>query len=126
MKKTVFVFVLLVFFLVVSVFGLFSFYSGFFEKVDLAGGRENFMKYCVVCHGEKGHGDGVRSADLLVSPDNIYSEITNVLGFKGELINSVLEGDNGEGGSMPAFKDDLTAQDVNDILEYVRSVNEVN
>ncbi|GAM74444.1 hypothetical protein JCM19241_5640 [Vibrio ishigakensis] len=60
---------------------------------------------------------------LEVKPDNIHAELTNSFGMKFELIDSVLQGDNGQNGVMPAFKDTLTEKDVNDIFEYIKSIN---
>ncbi|WP_274792850.1 c-type cytochrome [Vibrio harveyi] len=40
-----------------------------------------------------------------------------------ELIGSVLEGGNGQGGAMPPFKTVLSENEVNDIFEYIKSIN---
>lgn len=94
-----------------------------YSNYDLTNGQEKYLVHCIACHGERGFGDGGLAAQLQVSPDNIYSEVSNPLGLKAELIASVLDGDNGEGGQMPAFKGVLTEQDVNDVLEYIRDMN---
>ena len=94
-----------------------------FGPADIANGKVQFMKHCIDCHGEIGHGDGLAADSFIVSPDDIYSEITNPFGFKSELIYSVMEGDNGQGGNMPAYKHILTESDVNDILEFIRSLH---
>jgi len=110
-----------------SVCGLFTFkfYSdNQYGEPDLANGQIKFNLNCRSCHGEKGLGDGIIANSLIVSPDNIYSELTNPFGLKLELINSVLEGDNGQDGVMPAFKKTLSAADVNDIFAYIKSINE--
>ncbi|OAN11478.1 cytochrome C [Photobacterium jeanii] len=90
---------------------------------DLANGKVKFNTNCAVCHGDRGLGDGLAAASLTISPDNIYEEVSNPFGLKSELISSVLDGDNGQGGLMPAFKTTLTEKDVDDILEYVRHAN---
>ena len=77
-----------------------------------------------MCHGDKGLGDGPGGQVLGVSPDNIYEELSNPFGMKMELISSVIEGDNGQQGVMPAFRDVLSAKDVDDIFEYIRDINE--
>jgi len=104
--------------------GVFYWEAKEYGAYDLVNGQEKYQMHCVACHGQRGFGDGAIAAQLQVSPDNIYSEISNPLGLKAELIASVLEGDNGEGGKMPAFKGVLTAKDVNDVLEYIRNVND--
>jgi len=110
-----------------SVCGLFTFklYSdNQYGEPDLANGQVQFKLNCQVCHGDKGDGNGIVANSLIVSPDNIYTELTNPFGLKLELINSVLEGDNGQDGIMPAFKDSLSANDVNDIFAYIKTINE--
>ncbi|MCK6264652.1 cytochrome c [Vibrio sp. ZSDE26] len=94
-----------------------------YGEPNLTNGKEKYTNNCAVCHGERGHGDGVVAATLKVSPDNIYQEITNPFGFSYELINSVLDGDNGQEGLMPAFKGVLSKKDVNDIFGHIKSVN---
>lgn len=79
---------------------------------------------CQVCHGDKGEGNGIIANTLIVQPDSIYEELTNPLGLKYELIGSVLEGDNGQDGIMPAFKNSLSGRDVNDIFAYIKTINE--
>ncbi|WP_157372567.1 c-type cytochrome [Photobacterium marinum] len=60
---------------------------------------------------------------LVVSQDNIYDKLMNLFGMKTELINSVLDGDSDQGGVMPALKSTLSKADVNDIFEYIKSIN---
>ncbi len=91
---------------------------------NLANGKEQYASHCIGCHGVKGHGDGVLAADLEVPADNISEELANPFGFKQELIASVYTGDNGQQGRMPAFQGVLTKNDISDILEYIRSINE--
>lgn len=104
-------------------FGLKAFTDNLYGQADIINGKALYTNNCAVCHGPQGHGDGVAAKGLTVSPDNIYEEVVNPFGFKAELINSVLEGDNGQDGVMPAFKGTLTEQDVNDILGYIESIN---
>ncbi|MGF1832931.1 c-type cytochrome [Photobacterium sanguinicancri] len=94
-----------------------------YGEYDLTNGKAKFLANCAVCHGNRGLGDGIASGTLTVSPDNIYDELKNPFGLKQELISSVLDGDNGQGGLMPAFQTTLTEKDVNDIFGYIESVN---
>ena len=120
--------------ILVTVIGLFG--AGFFGvryisnasygPADLDRGQRAFTTHCVACHGSKGLGDGVAAAGMVIKPDNIYQELTNPLGFKAELIQSVLEGDNGQNGSMPAFKGILSEDDINDIFGYVLDLNAID
>ena len=95
-----------------------------YSEVDVANGKSQYLANCVFCHGDQGHGNGTVAIALEVKPDNIFEEIKNPFGLKMELIQSVLEGDNGQQGQMPAFGHALTKEDVNDIFAYIESINE--
>ena len=90
---------------------------------DVANGKTAFLDYCLVCHGEKGRGDGPASHAMSVKPDDIHRELANPFGLKAELIDSVLNGDNGQNGTMPAFKGVLTEKEIVDIFGYIASIN---
>lgn len=124
MKKTLTYLIGLVFFSAAAFFGAKTYTDNMHGKPNLVSGKSLYDTNCSICHGTRGLGDGVAASSLAISPDNIYEEIINPLGFKYELINSVLEGDNGQEGSMPAFNTILTEKDVNDILEYIRNTNQ--
>ncbi len=94
-----------------------------YGPADLANGKVQYTTYCIDCHGVNGHG-GPRGASLQVPADSIVEELANPLGLKQELIWSVYTGDNGQQGQMPAFRGVLSKKDINDALEYIRSVNE--
>lgn len=104
-------------------FGVKTYTDSRYSDVDLVNGQTQFTNNCLVCHGDRGHGDGVLAISLNVKPNNIAEELNNPLSMKFELIDFVLEGDNEQSGTMPAFKGMLSEQDVNDILEYVKSIN---
>ncbi|ELV8772719.1 cytochrome c [Vibrio harveyi] len=115
-----------VFLLLVSSFG-FAGYKWFtdnqYGEADLVAGKQRFESYCVSCHGDKGHGDGLVAKAMDIKPDNISAELLNPFGTKVELIGSVLEGGNGQGSAMPPFKTVLSENEVNDIFEYIKSIN---
>ncbi|MET2853100.1 c-type cytochrome [Vibrio owensii] len=94
-----------------------------YGEADLAAGKQHFQSYCVSCHGDKGHGDGLVAKATNIKPDNIFDELTNPFGTKVELIGTVLEGENGQSGAMPPFKSVLSEKQVNDIFEYIKSIN---
>ena len=90
---------------------------------NAANGETAYLANCAVCHGEQGRGDGLASHAMSVKPDDIYLELTSPFGFNAELIDSVLNGDNGQNGTMPAFKGVLTEKDIVDIFGYIASIN---
>jgi len=82
---------------------------------EFASARVNFQKNCIACHGEKGEGGRVeiegkkfkvpnlREGHALHHPDD-------------EFVKQISEGDE----EMPAFKDKLTAQEINDLVRFIR------
>ncbi len=122
--KSVMVYFIIPIVLCVSGFFGIKFYSdNQFGEPDIINGKAQFVSSCAACHGMKGLGDGPISNTLAVAPDNIYEELINPFGFKFELISSVMDGDNGQGGLMPAFRGILTEKDINDIFGYIESIN---
>jgi len=41
------------------------------EDEIIAGGRLQYQRYCVVCHGETGKGDGILAETLLIKPADL-------------------------------------------------------
>lgn len=82
---------------------------------ELASARINFQKHCVACHGEKGEGGRVevegkklkvpalREGHALDHPDEKF-------------VKQITEGDD----DMPAFKDKLKPEEINDLVRFVR------
>jgi mono/diheme cytochrome c family protein len=82
---------------------------------ELASARANFAKHCATCHGEKGAGgrvtvDGkklkvpsLREGHALTHPDD-------------KLVIQINEGDE----EMPAFKDKLKPEEINDLVRFIR------
>lgn len=96
-----------------------------YEPPNVANGKTAYISNCLLCHGEQGRGDGIASHAMPIKPDDIYKELTNPFGFKAELISSVLNGDNGQDGTMPAFNETLTEKEIVDIFGYIVSVNQL-
>ncbi|MGY3572355.1 cytochrome c [Vibrio sp. SCSIO 43135] len=94
--------------------------SGQVLSADLANGEQQFTSLCVSCHGEKGHGDGVAGKALSEAPSNIYDGLTSFWESEAELMDTVLNGNEG----MPAWKSVLSENDVKDIFAYIRQINQ--
>jgi mono/diheme cytochrome c family protein len=82
---------------------------------ELAAARTNYQKICVACHGETGEGGLV----------TVEGKKLKVPSFKSthaakepdsEFIEQIQEG----GDGMPAFKDKLSAQEIADLVKFVR------
>ncbi len=83
-------------------------------------GEQTYKTLCQSCHGEKGHGDGIAGKALSEQPSNIYDGLTSWFETEGELIDTVLNGNE----EMPAWNAVLTEQEVKQIFAYIREVNE--
>ncbi len=75
----------------------------------------NFQKNCQVCHGEKGQGGTVtiegRKLKVPSLRDGHALEHTDE-----KFVNQITEGDE----EMPAFKDKLSPNEINDLVRFIR------
>ena len=88
------------------------------DKVSPNKGKAIYTTYCINCHGSKGQGDGPMG-QMLIPP---AADLT-VLGKKSdkELLGTIRNGR--PGPAMPSWKGNLSAQDITDVLSYVRSLS---
>ena len=86
------------------------------DKGNPINGKAVYTANCINCHGTKGHGDGPMG-QMLIPP---AADLT-VLGEKPnkELLRAIRNGRSGT--AMPAWKDNLSVQDIADVLSYVRT-----
>ena len=86
---------------------------------DPAKGKVVFEKLCVICHGAQGKGDGPAGQMMMPRPPDFTSP--KIKGKPdGELPKSIQNGR--PPATMPAFKEQLSAQQVSDVLAYIRSL----
>ena len=91
------------------------------KKHDLMGdpevGMQLYQKYCQVCHGVEGDGDGIMTKLMGITPmDHTNPNETNRLSNE-ELVRSILDG---KGGFMPAWRGILSQGDVEALVSYIR------
>ena len=94
------------------------------QAQDAAAGKEIYEQYCALCHGPEGKGDGSLSANLDPKPRNhTDGAYMNTL-TDAHLLKVVGEGGAAAGLSpiMPAWKDILAAQQIQDVVAFVRSL----
>lgn len=85
---------------------------------DPANGKVVYEKFCVTCHGAQGKGDG--PAGMMMTPRPADFTNAKIKGKPdGELLKSIQDGR--PPTTMPAFKDQLSAQQISDVLAYTRS-----
>ena len=91
------------------------------SKFELLGdpelGARLYQKYCAVCHGEEGYGDGVMTQILEMEPlDHTNPVVMNRM-TNDDMIAAILSG-NGE--YMPAWEGILNRDEVEALVSYIR------
>ena len=91
---------------------------------DAAAGQEIYAQYCALCHGPEGKGDGSLSANLDPKPRN-HTDGAYMNALSDAQLLKVI----GSGGAaadlspiMPAWKDILSAQQIQDVVAFVRTL----
>jgi len=84
-------------------------------------GMQLYQKYCQVCHGEEGDGDGIMTRLMGIMPmDHTNPNETNRLDNE-ELVASILDG---KGRFMPAWRGILSQGDVEALVSYIRLLSQ--
>jgi cbb3-type cytochrome c oxidase subunit III len=84
-------------------------------------GLQLYQKYCQVCHGVEGEGDGIMTKLMGMTPmDHTNPNVTNRLDNK-ELARSILDG---KGTYMPAWRGTLSQDDVEALVSYIRLLSQ--
>jgi cbb3-type cytochrome c oxidase subunit III len=87
-----------------------------YTKKSISQGRSLFARNCTGCHGADGKAtvDVVADATDLTSPKFWKNGTTD-----GEIFRSIREG---QGASMPTFKNQLKEEDIWHLVNYIRSL----
>ena len=90
-------------------------------KTPVARGATVFSKYCALCHGVGGTGDGRAAAMQKVPPADLTVS-TRPLSYKLQIVR---EGgaELGRSSSMPAWREVLSDAEIADVVEYVETLN---
>jgi sulfur oxidation c-type cytochrome SoxX len=95
------------------------------SKESAAHGEQIFLQRCTGCHGRKADGKGPNSLDILPRPRNLRNAFFVETVADRRLFESILYGV--QGTAMPPWIDyGLTQNDVGDIVNFIRSINQKN
>lgn len=84
---------------------------------ELAQGRKIYMDNCASCHKENGTGGKIVIEGKSIDPDDLTKE--KIKAFSDtKIISYVTNGVEDEG--MPAFKDELSEEDIREVVRFVR------
>lgn len=86
---------------------------------DSTKGKIIYETNCLVCHGERGKGDGIIGASLNPPPADLTGSQAMAKSDK-DLLMVIREGR----AVMPAWKTRLKEQDIQNVLAYIRSLGE--
>ena len=80
-------------------------------------GQQLYQKYCQVCHGVEGDGDGIMTNLIGIMPmDHTNPNETNSIENQ-QLLTSILDG---KGRFMPAWRGILSETDIEALVSYIR------
>jgi mono/diheme cytochrome c family protein len=86
------------------------------NKKSMDAGKKLYKNYCMSCHGEYGHGDGVAAVELNVDPSDLtFDDIDTQK--DGELFFKIKSGHD----EMKTFSNILTDEQIWDLVNYIRT-----
>ena len=87
---------------------------------DTKKGKKIYEQYCLVCHGPQGNGDGPVGMALKPPPANLTGDMVKKKP-DSELLTVIRKGRTGT--AMPAWEEDLSEQQIKNVLAYVRNLS---
>lgn len=86
---------------------------------SIAAGQETFTENCVLCHGDKGKGDGIAGRTSKIPPANFTDKELLAKETDGSLFWKMSEGR----GPMPTWKETLSEKERWQLVDYIRKLN---
>ncbi|MFQ5571228.1 MAG: c-type cytochrome [Rhodothermales bacterium] len=80
--------------------------------------EEDFSNYCVACHGAKGKGNGPAAVALTPRPADLTDPAIQEARTDEDFLKAITDGK----GSMPGFKAQLTAEQIQALVGYIRTL----
>ncbi|MBF0380479.1 MAG: c-type cytochrome [Magnetococcales bacterium] len=84
---------------------------------DAEVGYQLYQKYCVVCHGEEGGGDGIMGQLMDIQPAD-HSNPNEMRDIKNHQLINVIRA--GKGKYMPAWRNILSRSEIEALVSYIR------
>ena len=82
---------------------------------ELAAARANYQKHCESCHAEKGEGGLVKVDNKQIKVPSLKSD--HVMKQPDDKLLKTITGGEEE---MPAFKDKMSAEEINQMVRFIR------
>ena len=87
---------------------------------SIAAGKQLYDKQCAGCHGDTGKGDGAMGEELDPKPANLVDADWKHGSTDGEIFVVIRDGV--KNGGMKAYARKLTAHQIWDVVNYLRSI----
>ncbi len=85
------------------------------DAKSIAAGKKVYEKYCVLCHGEQGAGDGASAKTLAIAPAS-FQDKSIMDQSDGSLAWKILYGR----GPMPSWAPVLSEPDIWNVINFIR------
>ena len=82
-------------------------------------GRDVYQRYCVVCHGDHGRGNGPLTKVIKMEPTD-HTNIEKMAVLTNEKLTEVIRIGGESNTLMPGWKDILTTGEIKDVISYIR------
>ncbi|HEY5596056.1 MAG TPA: copper resistance protein CopC [Candidatus Bipolaricaulota bacterium] len=89
------------------------------QQAAIERGKAIYQEHCLACHGETGKGDGPAAAALPMPPADISAHLIHQ---EHDALVEVIK--NGFSTGMPAFGSTLQDQQIDDLIDYLRTLEE--
>ena len=83
---------------------------------SIAAGKKVYDKFCVLCHGTEGNGDGPSAKTMLISPATFRAKEPMRSQSDGALAWKILNGR----GPMPSWAPVLSEDDIWNVINFIR------
>jgi len=86
-------------------------------------GCQLYGRWCVACHGEQGHGDGINAATLSVAPADLTD--ARLVKRSDQAVEDFIAAGakaSGRKGAMPPFAKTLARYQIRDVVACVRKL----